>query len=234
MKQNAILTLVATLALGAGAQAQVVYSNDFETTTGGFTAGSLVSHANTANPAGATSKFLGFFSDSTATKLTLSGLTPGSVYDLTFDLLIKGSWDGNTAGVGPDIWRVLAGGSTLVDTTFSNISSSNQSFSSAGYIGGPGNLAAQSNASVVYNDPDIFSRYSIYKFDKIALPQLEFTPAASTVELTFAGSNLQGLPDESWAIDNIQVAGRGNAIPEPTTLALAGLGALALLRRRRK
>lgn len=232
MNKVFLATLV-SFALVGGAHAQIVYSNDFEATTGGFTAGALVSHANTANPLGPTSKFLGLFSDNTATKLTLTGLTPGSVYDLTLDLLIKGSWDGNSVSVGPDVWRVRADGSTLVDTTFSNIAGSNQSFSSNGYIGA-GNYAPRTNAAVVYDDPDIYARYSIYKFDKIGLPQLEFTPATSTVVLTFEGANLQGTNDESWAIDNVKVTGRGNAVPEPGALLLVGLGGLALLRRRRK
>jgi hypothetical protein len=233
MINKLVLAGVVGLVFAGVAQAQIVYSNDFEATTGGFTTGALVSHPNTANPAGPTSQFLGLFSDSTATSLTLTGLTPGTVYDLTLDLLVKATWDGNTAVVGPDVWRVRAGGSTLVDTTFSNVTGSNQSFSSNGYIGA-GNYAPGTNASVVNNDPDINNRYSIYKFDKIALPQLEFTPATDTVTLTFEGQGLQGVPDESWGIDNVKVAGRGNVIPEPGTLALAGLGALALLRRRRK
>jgi hypothetical protein len=227
------LALVAGLALAGSAHAQIIYSNDFETATNGFTTGSLVSHPNTANPAGATSKFLGLFSNN-STSLTLTGLTPGNVYDVTLDLLVKATWDGNAPVVGPDVWRVTAGGSTLVDTTFSNVTGSYQSFSSNGYIGGPGNYAPGTNASVVNNDPDINNRYSIYKFDKIALPQIEFTPATSTVTLSFEGQGLQGVPDESWALDNVVVSGRGNAIPEPGTLALAGLGALVLLRRRRK
>jgi PEP-CTERM motif len=234
MTQKAILTIFATLAMGAGAQAQIVYSNDFETTTGGFSNGALVSHPITANPLGATSKFLGLFSDNTATQLTLTGLTPGSVYDLTLDLLIRGSWDGNSPTVGPDVWRVKAGGSTVVDTTFSNVTGSSQSFSRNGYIGGPGNFAPGTDASVNNSNPDVFSRYTIYKFDKIALPQIEFTPATSSLVITFEGANLQGVADESWALDNVKVTGRGSAIPEPGTLALVGLGALALLRRRRK
>ncbi len=230
------ISLVAGLvaALTGTARAQIVYSSDFETNTGGFSAGAQVSHPITANLAGSTSQFLGLFSNSPATVLTLTGLTPGSVYDLTLDLLIKGSWDGNDAIFGPDVWRVKADGNTLVDTTFANVPGFTQSFSSNGYIGGPGNFAPGTNAAVVNNDPDIFTRYSIYKFDKLGLPEIEFTAATDTVILSFEGANLQGVADESWAIDNVVVAGKTNAIPEPATLALVGLGALSLLRRRRK
>ncbi|WP_309715106.1 PEP-CTERM sorting domain-containing protein [Armatimonas sp.] len=234
MTNKISLTLVAGLALSGSAQAQIAYSNDFETTTGGFTAGALVSHPNTANPAGATSQFLGLFSDNSSTSLTLSGLVPGDLYDLTLDLLVRGSWDGNNSSVGPDVWRVTAAGGPLVDTTFSNVSGSNQSFSSNGYIGvasyAPGTDAEFINTDVY----GIYDGYALYKFDGVSNPQLEFTAASGTVILDFAGQNLQGVPDESWAIDNVVVSRRGNVIPEPGTLALVGLGALALLRRRRK
>jgi hypothetical protein len=234
MKNKISLALVAGLVLAGSAQAQIVYSNDFEATTGGFTAGSLVSHPNTADPSGAASQFLGLFSDNSSTSLTLSGLVPGDLYNLTLDLLVKGSWDGNDSSVGPDVWRVTADGGILAETTFSNVSGSDQSFSSNGYIGmasyAPGTDAEFSNADVY----GIFDGYALYKFDGVSNPQLEFTAASDTVTLDFAGHNLQGVPDESWAIDNVVVSGRGNAIPEPGTLALVGLGALALLRRCRK
>ena len=234
MTNKVFLAALAIPALAGNARAQIVYANDFEVTTGSFTAGGLISHPKTADALGPTSKFLGLFSDNTATTLTLTGLTPGNVYDLTLDLLVKATWDGNALVVGPDVWRVRADGNTLVNTTFSNVTGSNQSFSSNGYIGGPGNYAPGTSASVVNNAPNINNRYSIYKFDKIALPQLEFTPATNTVVLSFEGQGLQGVSDESWALDNVVVTRRGNAIPEPGTLVLVGLGALAFLRRCRR
>ena len=60
-KLSLALTTLVALALAGSAQAQIVYSNDFETTTGGFTAGSQVSLPNTTDIAGATSQFLGIF-----------------------------------------------------------------------------------------------------------------------------------------------------------------------------
>ncbi|WP_395088594.1 PEP-CTERM sorting domain-containing protein [Armatimonas sp.] len=237
MTNKVFLTALATLALAGGARAQIVYANDFEATEGGFTVGGLVSHPNTTNALGATSQFLGLFSDNLATTLTLTGLVPGTLYDLTLDLLVKGSWDGNDGVVGPDIWRVMAGGGVLVETTFSNVAGSNQSFSPGNSIGVannvPGTGAEFSNADVY----GIFDGYSLYRFDAVSNPQIEFTAASDTVVLTFEGQNLQGVSDESWAIDNVAVTGPGggpgNAIPEPGALALATLGGLALLCRRK-
>jgi PEP-CTERM motif len=238
MKNKLSLALAAALALAGSAQAQIVFSNDFETTLAGFSTDALTNHPNTADPAGATSRFLGLFSDNTATTLTLTGLVPGDLYDLTLDLLVKGSWDGNDGTFGPDVWRVLADGGVLVETTFSNVEGSNQSFAPGSSIGvadyAPGTGAEFANADVY----GIFDGYSLYKFDGVSNPQIEFTAASDTVTLTFEGQNLQGINDESWGIDNVTVTGQGqsNAIPEPGTLALVGLGALALkcLRRRRK
>lgn len=233
MMNKVFLAALTTLALATGVRAQILYANDFEATEGGFTSGARVSHPNTADPSGATSQFLGLFSDNAATTLTLAGLVPGSLYNLTLDLLVKGSWDGNTAVVGPDLWRVRADGGVLVETTFSNVSGSNQSFAPGNRIApgdsAPGTGAEFSNADIF----GIFDGYSLYKFDAVSNPQIEFTAVGDTVVLTFEGQNLQGVSDESWALDNVVVTGPGNAVPEPGTLLLAGLGTLALLRRRR-
>jgi hypothetical protein len=56
-----------------------------------------------------------------AVRLTLDRLPPHEQVTVSFDLLILKSWDGSSPGYGPDRWRLsVAGGRTLLDTTFSN------------------------------------------------------------------------------------------------------------------
>src|SRR5215471_15521432 len=58
--------------------------------------------------------------DETVT-LTLRNLKPHTMLTVAFDLYILKSWDGNNAIYGPDRWSLrVQGGTTLLDTSFSN------------------------------------------------------------------------------------------------------------------
>ena len=64
--------------------------------------------------------FLGQFLNQTVS-LLLSGLPTHSQVTVSFDLFVIQSWDGNFPRAGPDIWDLtVAGGPTLLHTTFSN------------------------------------------------------------------------------------------------------------------
>jgi hypothetical protein len=166
--------------------------------------------------------------------LSLSGLTPGTPYSVSFDLLIGGSWDGSAAGFGPDEWRLTAvsadSASTLVDATFSNCGAKNelcgagspQSYSDATPIAVPNRNFAPGTGADVFNDfsGDYSQDYDIYYFGHgEGNPVPTFTPAASTAVLTFERLiSSTDSADEYWALDNILVQ-PASVNPTPTSLS---------------
>src|SRR5437667_1594882 len=77
----------------------VVYSNDFESNTTGFNSTARVSRPTNATRT-SSSMFLGPFVAQPVV-LSLSGLTPGTRYFVSFDLFIGLTWDGD--GSGPSV-----------------------------------------------------------------------------------------------------------------------------------
>jgi hypothetical protein len=181
--------------------------------------------------------------------LSLSGLTPGAGYVVSFDLFIGGSWDGSAGCCGPDEWALKADSganhTTLVDATFSN----------CGYptgicgLGGPQTysdatpLAGRSSTTFHPEmGADFFSDssgnysldYGIYYFSHgTGNPTLSFTAGDTTGTLIFERiSGNTDSSDEYWGIDNVTVADAANA-PEPASAALLAAGILLLAWRRR-
>jgi hypothetical protein len=234
----AVLAVVGLCALSCtSARAQVtVYSNDFETNANGFTNTARSVLTTDTSGAGATSStFLGRFANDT-TSLNLTGLTPGVVHTLEFDLYIGATMDG-----GEPI-SLTFGPTTLINTTFSNFF--NQAYSDTTFL----NPAAIVHAPFTGADvarttaPSNTDRFSIYFFSRGAgNPVITFTPTLSTATLTFQGTSMQDVSDEFWALDNVRVTvpAAANAAPEPGTLALlaltvGGYGLRAAARRRRR
>lgn len=217
------------------ASAQIVYQNDFETNTAGFSVATTVSRTtgNAGLNSAPLSTYLGRFANDTIT-LTLNGLSAGTVYDLDFDLFIEGTMDGS------EPWSLVSSSSSvLVNTTFSNFF--NQAYSDTTFTSTtPQDKALFTGADVIGpTNGSNFDRYSIYYFGRGAgNPQLTFTASAASEVLTFSGTGMQDASDESWSLDNVIVRAPGNitAAPEPGTLALFAVSALPLagvaLRRR--
>lgn len=231
--------------------ANVIYSNNFEINTDGFSTTSTTVIPNDgsgfSNPVN-TSTFLGQFAGNDSTTLSLSGLTAGMTYNVAFDLFIGRTMDGNTVysgfpQFGPDGWSLTTNAlqPTLIDTTFLNVvigdgtpgtlAGYSQSYSDNNPVG-PGNFAAFTGAdirrddlSVPPNNSDFLDRYSLYFFGHGAgNPVIQFTATGSTADLVFAGFNMQSSNDEFWALDNVTVS--SNAVPEPTSLALLLIGSI--------
>lgn len=245
----ATLALLGVLAWVGAGRAGVVYSNDFESNTTGFDKTNTATLAIVGNPTNptSTSTFLGVFGNDTAT-LSLSGLTAGTVYSVQFDLYIGATWDGSY-GVnnGPDVFTLKADGTSLVDASFARANTTvggteplRQSYSDATPVNVgttsspyPAQFVGRTGADVNYSHPtNINLYYSIYYFGHGAgNPVLTFTATGTTASLTFAGTGLQPITDEFWAVDNVTVA----SVPEPSSIAMSmiGLAAAAAIARRR-
>jgi len=221
-------SLCASLAvLPFSASAQVNYSEGFQGAVGAEWSSSLIIDAQVS----VNRRALGDFGNDTVT-LTLSGFTPGVSASLAFDLYILNSWDGESFGTGPDGFTAQIDGSNVVNATFTNLDeqSGHQSYSATTPLGGAF-VPAYTDADEIDTLDASYYGNSVYKFGGGHNPGFSFVPSTSTVVFSFAGSNLQGLADESWAIDNVSVI---QSIPEPSTWAALGLGAIVAIRRRRR
>lgn len=218
------------------------------------TAASGIHVASAPNPDyGGTRLFLGEYGNDTVT-LSLGGLAAHTTATVSFSLYLIRSWDGNDTTevngdpLGPDLWSLsVAGGPTLLSATFSNGNPAGQSYSpfpgalscNTGYnaVYPAGTYNPMTGASECYSlgytftDPIVTDEAmdSVYNFS------LLFAHNASDLVLNFSASGLQGLADESWGLDNVQV--EISAVPVPAAVWLFGSGLLGLIglgRRKRK
>lgn len=149
----------------------------------------------TVSPQGQRS-FLGAF-DNTNVAFTVSNLPPHAAVIVNFDLLVIGSWDGNSTTDGPDLFEVnVAGGRKLVHATFNN--------------------APQNSLQDGQSYPDVYegaihpARYGAsetntlgFGLDTVYKQSCTFTHSSDTLVLNFLGS---GLGDqETWGVDNVEV-----------------------------
>ncbi len=137
-----------------------------------------------------------------------------NLFTLTFDLFILDSWDGLEPTNGPDRFIVKANTVEKFNEAFSNVGTT-QTYRRPDV--GPMQLGFDGR----YND-------SIYR--KVAV---DFTvPDNEPIKLEFHGTALQGITDESWGMDNVQVSYQ--VVPAPGAAGLAGLGGVLLLKRRKR
>ena len=162
-----------------------------------------------STPTGAR-RFLGEFANDKVT-LTLSGLPEHTGGKVAFDLFVIRSWDGSEVpsgnpAYGPDNWQLYVDGDAsqpLINTTFAN-NSYRQQYPKSFEAGTepakkyPARTGAVENNSLGYvHGSSVMD--SVYHIESL------FAHTGSTVALSFAGSNLEGLGNESWGIDNVRV-----------------------------
>jgi hypothetical protein len=202
-----------------GAQAAVVYSNNFESNATGFGgAGSL-------QTTGGLSAF-GFGqqhlrNDGTAaTTLSLAGLAAHTTLTFSFDLAM---WD--SIDLGSDTFEIKVDGITVFSTSteFGN-------YFPADNVGrGPGTQITP--AFTAFAVPD-------YGFggnrDSARSASFTLNHSSATAAISFQFPNSQGGSDESFGIDNMAVStNAANTVPEPGSIALVLTAGLLALRVRR-
>lgn len=218
-----------------------VYSNDFSTGASSEWSNVLLDTTPTGRP------FLGRFLNQDTTRLSLgtnsvicpNGLPGHNSVTVSFDLYIIHSWDG--ALYGCDEWMLsVDGGPVLLDTSFSN-PFHGTAYNPQNYPGSyGGDLYPAHTGAAEVNTLGYWNVHPTDFGDSVYHLAFTFPHAANAVSLSFrangytgltlSGGVMEGLDDESWGIDNVQVA---VTVPEPATLALLTLGGLLLARRRR-
>ncbi|HZJ01490.1 MAG TPA: hypothetical protein VFD22_12585 [Gemmatimonadaceae bacterium] len=190
-----------------------------ESTTGGFGASAppITGLFNNAS-----NKFIGRLDNHKVNLIVPNG---GSAYDISYDLYIIGSWDGNGKQSGKqygvDIWQNDIACSptgpavaTLIRTTFSNQKTVQQSFPHNYGEGGGTNKAGEgafaADALGYASDPTSntpqFQSFGDTWY-KLHFTGLNPCGAGNPIYLQFSvpGATLQSNYDESWGIDNVRI-----------------------------
>lgn len=179
-----------------------IYSSDFESGVGS----EWSSNKRDTTPVG-DRNFLGQLGYETVI-LTLNDLPLHTQVTVSFDLFIINSWDGNHAAWGPDIWDLsVTNGPTLLHTTFSNIEENPVDHPQAYPDNYPGG-----NHSPCAGAIEVDSLGYTYYGDSVYHLSYTFSHCAPLVQLSFSASMTEGLSDESWGLDNVEVRVNGAGI----------------------
>jgi hypothetical protein len=226
MKVKAILAALA-VAASIPASAAVLYTNNFESNTNGFTGAGFLTGTQGYGALGFGQQMLrnnapGNPATASVLNLNFGGAVENAVLSLSFGAL--DSWDGSNC-CGPDYFNISVDGVLKFQQNFDLFSG-----------------VAASNASLttlIYNSQLGFSGWNDQAYT-ISLNLGQLAAGAHTIEFFASGNVWQAGDDESWAIDNVSLQGDRAAppadVPEPVSgaLLLGGLGVMALARRRRR
>ena len=192
IKRLAILLAIVQFVPGI-AICQEVYYNNFEGMVGPEWSSTLIDTTPSDR------HFLGQFANEIVS-LKLDSLAQHSAIQLSFDLYVIHTWDGNASAGGPDIWDLSVGnGPTLLHTTFSNTGSAGhrQAYPDE-YPGGdhPARTGAAESNTLGYDD---FG-------DTVYRLTYNFPHTDSSIVLNFSGQGATSFSDrESWGLDSLSV-----------------------------
>ena len=221
IKTKIAASLLLTFSLGA-ANATALYSNDFDgnvaTASGvsvtGFTNGSLSAATTFGDWTG--SYFENTRSSSAVrSELTLTGLDAHTSIDIDFVLGFLESWDSRDGGCcAPDNLDFYIDGTKVASLTSNNALGTIED-----YAGG-----TELQDGVQANSNSFFSDTLV---DMSTASFLNFAHTSSTLVfgIQASGDGWQGGSDEGWGIDDLAIT--YTTVPEPSSIALLGLGFLA-------
>lgn len=218
--------LAAVACLSAGSAQAAYYDVNFDAgKPSEFSGGNLVSVQGFNGIGNAGNTFTGNYLRSNGTvSLTLNNLPTHTGISLSFLLAVLDSWDG-PAGFnccGPDVFKVSVDGTQVFNNTFNIFGHSGTDYNAPS----GGQLAYGSNyAATSYWVDQAFDMGLDAAFQSIA-------HTGKTLTITWQQLYSQGYDDESFALDNVRINLLGepkpNKVPEPASLALAGLGLAGL------
>lgn len=185
-----------------------IYNNDFESGNLTGIAGGVISAFNG-------SKILGNYNNG-GFSLTINDLPSHDLIDISFDLYIHDSWEGNQQlqdnVSGPDIWQLKADNKIYINTTFSNLDCLPGNFCSpqsypADY---PNNNNNPKSGAFSTNLPGFCSEVNsatgttLYKIHK-SISHSEKTLLIQCLDKLSQKNSMNPKCDESWSVDNIKV-----------------------------
>ncbi len=129
-----------------------------------------------------------------------------------FDLFVIDSWD-STGRFGPDTMNVAADNVNIFTETFSNHNEP-QSYARVPDEGGVNLGLGGTWADSIYRNIRL---------------EFDVSPDTDILRIVWSDLGLQGMDDESWGIDNVEVG----VTPSPASLAIGALGLAGFARRRR-
>jgi hypothetical protein len=179
-----------------------VYKNDFETNDLTSISGGIISLYEQG-------KTLGRYNTGSFS-LELKDLPSHDMVQVSFDLYIHDSWDGNDQNVGgPDIWQMKVNGDLFIHTTFSNCKTGfclPQSYP-LNYLNNknpPGSGATHSDLPGVCQMQGKAGGTSLYKIVK-TISHSNTIFSLQCLDMLKQTNSGDRVCDESWSVDNITV-----------------------------